>query len=283
VAVDASSNVFVSDFGNNRIRKVDAFGNVTTLAGNGEAGFLDISDGGAANSELDHPAGIAVDTLGNLYFADVGNNRIRKLDPHGNVATVAGSGDAGYADALDGGPLSAQFDRPEGLAIDAIGNLYVGDFSNNRVRKIGVDGRVTTLAGNGNPGFVDGKGGPKGTAEFNGPSGVAVDSQGNVYAADTENQRIRMIDPGGKVSTPAGDGYVVGPFHGITDGTTGAPPPCYGSKLLNCNLNQGGYGVGPGGAKGSAEFNNPWGVAVDHQARIYVGDTQNNSIRKISR
>ena len=150
--MDAAGNVFVSDFGNNRIRKVDAFGNVTTLAGNGEAGYQDISDGGATQSELDHPAGIAVDSQGNLYFADVGNNRIRKLDTLGNVGTVAGAGDAGFADAPDGGPLAAQFDRPEGLAIDTTGNLYVGDFSNNRVRKIAVDGRVTTVAGNGTRG-----------------------------------------------------------------------------------------------------------------------------------
>jgi sugar lactone lactonase YvrE len=250
VAVDAQGNIFVSELSNNAIRKIDPSGNVTTIAGDGKTGFVDGPGGRNGTAEFNIPNGIAIDAQGNLFVADTGNNAIRKIDSSGVVTTLAGNGTAGDLDGTGGQLGTAEFNLPYGVAVDAQGNVFVADQANNRIRKIDPSGNVTTLTGNGTAGFFDGTGGPTGTAEFNGPSGVAVDAQGSVLVGDSNNLRIRKVDPAGDVITVAGNGD-----HGYRDGT--------------------------GGANGTAEFDNPTGVAVDAQGNVFVADWMNNRIRKI--
>ena len=186
VAVDSEFNVYVADSLNHRIRKIDTIPIVTTLAGTGVAGF---NDGASTSAQFNGPIGVAVDSEFNVYVADLINQRIRKIDPFGNVTTLAGTGVAGFN---DGASTSAQFNNPTGVAVDSEFNVYVADASNHRIRKIDPFGNVTTLAGTGTPGFLDGLGN---IARFNFPIGVAVDSTGNVYVADFSNHRIRLITP----------------------------------------------------------------------------------------
>ena len=186
VAVDAAGNVYVADHSNSRIRKVSPAGVVSTLAGSGLYGF---SDGPGATAQFGGPTGVAVDAAGNVYVADLGNQRIRKVSPAGVVSTLAGSGVSGFA---DGPGATAQFNLPLGVAVDSAGNVYVADGINQRIRKVSPAGVVSTLAGSGVFGFADG---PGATAQFWGPTGVAVDSAGNVYVAEGGNQRIRKVSP----------------------------------------------------------------------------------------
>ncbi|HKM82700.1 MAG TPA: C1 family peptidase, partial [Candidatus Acidoferrum sp.] len=173
VAVDSAGNLYVADQGNQRIRKVDTGGNISTVAGNGTAGFG--GDGAAATAaELNQPVGVAVDSAGNLYVADQGNQRIRKVDTSGNISTVASISNAG-------------------VAVDSAGNLYVADQGNQRIRKVDTGGNISTVAGNGIAGFA-GDGAAATAAELNQPAGVAVDSAGNLYVADQSNQCIRKVD-----------------------------------------------------------------------------------------
>ncbi|HKB92005.1 MAG TPA: putative Ig domain-containing protein, partial [Opitutaceae bacterium] len=194
VAVDSGGNVYVADQSNNAIRKVTPSGVVTTLAGSRTAGFADST---GAVAKFSSPQGVAVDSDGNVYVADSGNNRIRKISPAGAVSTLAGSGVAGFA---DGTGNAAQFRTPEGVAVDSSGNIYVADAGNNRVRKISPTGTVSTLAGSATAGYTDG---PGDAVQFNGPASVAVDGTGNLYVADTVNNRIRkgILDSGSPVIT----------------------------------------------------------------------------------
>ena len=187
VAVNASGNVFTADFNNNRIRKITT-ATVSTVAGNNTAAF---KNGTGTAAQFNSPYGVAVEASGNIYVADAGNNRIRKITPAGVVSTLAGDG------------TTAQFDTPTGVAVDDSGNVYVADLANNRIRKITSAGVVSTLAGDGNSAFNDG---PAASAQFNYPVGIAVDASGNIYVADQGNNRIRKITPAGEVSTIAGDG-----------------------------------------------------------------------------
>ena len=186
VSLDKNKNVLVADTNNNRIRKITPSGVVSTLAGSGTAGN---ADGQGTEAQFKNPNGLAVDDLGNIYVADCGNNRIRKITPSGVVSTLAGSGTAGNA---DGQGTEAQFKDPNGLAVDGLGNIYVADCGNNRIRKITPSGFVTTLAGSGNKGADDGYGT---AASFMDPWSVAVDSFGVVYVADQHNHKIRKIFP----------------------------------------------------------------------------------------
>ena len=238
VAVDDSGTVYVADTYNNRIRKITASGNVTTLAGSGSSSF---SDGNGTDASFRWPSGVAVDGNGTVYVADTGNNRIRKITPSGNVTTLAGSGNASFS---DGNGTDASFRSPSGAAVDGNGTVYVADTGNNRIRKITPTGNVTTLAGSGFSGLVDGQGT---AASFFLPSGVAVDGTGAVYVADTLNNRIRKITPSGMVTTLAGP---------VTSGS-------------------------PDGQIISANFSGPAGVAVDgNGTTVYVADTENNVISK---
>jgi len=181
--------------------------------------------GGAA--QFYSPYGVAVDSTGNVYVADSGNQRIRKVTPGGVVITLAGWGTLGFA---DGTGAAAQFNNPNGVAVDSTGNVYIGDTGNQRIRKVTPGGVVSTLAGSGVMGFADGTGA---AAKFNYPKGVAVDSTGNVYVADSGNQRIRKVTPGGVVSTLAGSGTL-----GFADSLVCMPCPagysCSGGNKTPC-------------------------------------------------
>jgi sugar lactone lactonase YvrE len=193
VAVDATGNLFIADYS---IRKVGTNGIITTVAGGGSHYP---GDGGAAtNAELGVPYGVAMDAAGNLFIADTGNNRIRKVGPDGIITTVAGNGTKSYSG--DGGAATnAELNYPGGVAVDATGNLFIADYGNNRIREVGTNGIITTVAGNGyvNPitgsGGYSGDGGAATNAELTDPCGVAVDATGNLFIADTGNKRIRNV------------------------------------------------------------------------------------------
>jgi len=202
VACDAQNNVYVLEMYNHCIRKITPAGMVSTLAGTGTAGYV---DGPGISAKFDNPTGLAIDVNGNLYVADQGQNKIRKVTPSGVVSTLAGS-TVGYNDGIG---TAAQFHGCYGVACDAQSNVYVADRSNHCIRKITQAGEVATLAGLGAPGSEDGN---RSEATFNGPTGVAVDAAGNVYVADANNYRIRKITPGGVVSTYAGS------VNGFADG-----------------------------------------------------------------
>ena len=246
VAVDSAGNVYIADVGNHRIRKVDSTGTITTIAGTGEFGFS--GDGGpAVEAELRSPYGVAVDSAGNVYIVDVGDHRIRKVDATGTITTIAGTG---YGFSGDGGPaVAAELRDPYGVAVDSAGNVYIADSSNRRIRKVDATGTITTIAGTGESGF-SGDGGPAVEAELRSPYGVAVDSAGNVYIADSSNWRIRKIDATGTITTIAGTGE-------------------YGFS-------------GDGGPAAAARLGFPRGVAVDGDGNLYIADTGNRRIRKLT-
>ena len=190
IALDSCGNLFISDNAANRVRKVDTNGFITTVAGNGSPGYS--GDGGAASkASLNSPTSVAVDAFGNLFFTELGNFRIRKVDTNGIITTVAGNGTSGYSG--DGGPATnANLSPLLGLYMDAFGNLFISDSFNNRVRKVNVNGIITTVAGNGSPSY-SGDGGAAANAGLNAPRGVVVDSSGNLFIADSGNSRIRMV------------------------------------------------------------------------------------------
>ena len=183
-AADTAGNVYVADNGNNVIRKITPLGVVTTFAGSGVRGA---ANGTGTAASFNQPEALAIDAAGNVYVADMGNNLIRKITAKGVVTTLAGSGSPGAANGLG---TAASFSAPAGVAVDATGNVYVGDSNNNLVRKIGTDGTVTTLAGTGAAGSANGT---PAASTFNSPQGVAVDTYNRVFVVDTGNSMIRMI------------------------------------------------------------------------------------------
>ncbi len=243
VAADSAGNVYVADFGNSTIRKITPAGVVSTLAGT--AGVFGSTDATGAAASFFFPNGVATDSAGNVYVADTGNHTIRKITPAGVVSTLAGT--AGVSGSTDATGAAASFQSPYGVAVDNAGNVYVADFGNSTIRKITPAGAVSTLAGTaGVFGSADAIGA---AASFQSPTGVATDSAGNVYVADTGNHTIRKITPAGAVSTLAGTAGVRGHADGI-------------------------------GA--AASFRYPDGVATDSAGKVYVADTGNYTIRKIT-
>jgi sugar lactone lactonase YvrE len=238
LALDNKGNIYVADSHNNLIRKINSDGEVTTVAGSGAAGSV---DGKGAAASFFNPVALTVDKKGNVYVADKQNNLIRKISPDGTVITIAGRWEK---DENNGGKFRL-FDYPTGIAADSSGNIYVTDSFHDKIRKIGTDGKIITLAGNGTPGSKDGIGT---SASFYVPGGVAADSKGNLYVSDTYNNLIRKISSAGVVTTMAG-------------------------RLKK------GWANGKGAA---ASFSHPAGIAVDKNGNIYVADTGNNLIRKIS-
>jgi sugar lactone lactonase YvrE len=246
IAVDASGNLYFSDYESNRIRKVSSNGIITTVAGNG-IGEYSGDNGLAISAGLRYPAGLAVDASGALYIADSGNYAVRKVTTDGNITTVAGTGTGGYS-GDNGIARSARLSSPEGLALDASGNLYIADTFNHRIRKVSLGGIITTVAGTGTAGFF-GDGGSAISAELNTPRGIVVDASGNLYIADSLNHRIRMVSTSGIISTVAGTGTA-------------------------------GY-LGDGGPANSAELNTPYGIALDASGDLYIADFWNDLIRKV--
>jgi sugar lactone lactonase YvrE len=246
ITVDPAGNLYIADTSNNRIRKVDTNGVITTFAGNGTAAFA--GDGGpASNASLSAPSSVAIDAFGNLYIADTSNNRIRKVDTNGVITTFAGNGTTVFAG--DGGPaVNAGLGLPTGIAVDASGNLYIADTTNNCIREVDTIGTITTFAGNRTPGY-GGDGGPAVMANLNSPEGVVFDTFGNLYIADTSNNRIRKVDTNGVITTLAGNGTAA-------------------------------Y-AGDSGSAVTASVHSPSGVALDNAGNLYIADTSNNRIRKV--
>ena len=191
VALDGAGNLYIAGFNNHRIRRVDASGNISTIAGTGTLGSS--GDGGPANAaQFNSPTGVTVDSAGNLYIADTGNHRIRKVDASGNISTIAGTGTPGFSG--DGGPATAaELNWPRMVALDGAGNLYIPDNQNHRIRKVDTSGTISTVAGTGTAGF-SGDGGAPTSAQINAPRSITVDSASRyIYIADTSNNRIRRI------------------------------------------------------------------------------------------
>jgi sugar lactone lactonase YvrE len=247
VVVDAAGNLFIADTSNNVIREVAATsGNIATVVGNATYGYA--GDGGAATSaELRFPSGLALDAAGNLYIADTNNNVIRKVAA-GVIATLAGNANGASG---DGGPAtSALLSYAEGAALDTAGNLYIADSGNNRIRKVAANGTITTVAGTGAAGY-GGDAGPATAATLNQPAGVALDGAGNLYIADTYNHAIRKVAAAtGVITTVAGNG---------TQGYSGNA-----------------------GAATSAQLAYPYGIALDTAGNLYIADTWNAVIRKVT-
>jgi hypothetical protein len=300
VANDKFGNTFVSD--SNRIRKIDGSGIITTVAGNGLLGYS--GDGGIATlAQINLPRGLAVDLSGNLYIADNGNHCIRKVNTSGIITTIAGDGNPGFSG--DGGlATSAQLYSPNDIDVDALGNVYIVDFMNHKLRKINTLGIINTIAGTGVGGF-SGDGGNALSAQLNGPCAIALDTSKNIYISDYINNRIRKIDKFGIISTIAGTG--VGGFSG--DGgnamfakiasVSGIAVDLLGniytteiynqrirkistSGIINTISGNGTYGYsGDGGPAISAQFSNPFSISVDPAYNIFISDMYNYRIRVI--
>jgi trimeric autotransporter adhesin len=245
VAVDNAGNVYVCDYQNSRIRRVNAAtGIITTIAGSGTAGYSG-DDNLAILASLQEPVGILIDNGGNLIIADTYNQRIRKVDAvTGFITTIAGTGEAGFA---DGPSNQAKLNVPQGLAEDANGNLYFSEYQNRRVRKL-ANSTVTTIAGNGGY-FGDGGLATKASLRF--PEGVAVGTDGVIYLADVINNRIRKVDANGIISTVCG------------------------SDVMGFN--------GDGGLAIDAEIRWPKGLTLDQDGNLYFSDSQNNRVRRIDK
>ncbi len=247
VVVDAMGNLYIGDSANERVRKVGLDGIITTLVGNTATGYFGnfSGDGGVAtNATVNYPFGVALDAAGNLYIADSGNHRIRKVDTNGIITTVAGNGNSVYAG--DGGTATnASLNYPIGVALDASGNLYIADSGNNRIREVDTNGIIGTVAGNGNSGYA-GDGVAATNTSLSSPNGVAVDDLGNLYIADSGNNRIREVYGNGLITTIAGGGS-----------------------------------DGDGSAATDASLNDPYGVALDAVGNLYIADTGNNRIREV--
>ncbi len=247
LAVDGSGNVYVADTNNHRVRRVAPSGVITTIAGTGLNGFS--GDGGAATvAKLDTPVGLALDGAGNLFIADAGNHRIRKLNLNtGVISTAVGNG---FGSGGDGDAAStAMLYFPTALVFDGAGNLYIADTGNHRIRKVTPSGIISTIAGTGMAGF-NGDGGAAKNAQLNAPGGLTVDARGNLYFADQLNHRVRLITLDGSINTVAG---------------TGQP----------------GAG-GEGGAASSAMLNAPAGVAIDAAGNLFIADTGNHRVVAIA-
>jgi RHS repeat-associated protein len=243
VAVGPDGSIFIAETWNSSIRRVGPDGIITTVAGNGTYDYS--GDGGPATSAvLNSPFGVAVGPNGSIYIADLNNNRIRRIGPDGIITTVAGNGNRGYGG--DGGPAtSAMLNAPFSVRVGPDGSVYIADTYNNRIRRVGPDGIITTVAGNGNQGY-GGDGGPAANAVLNSPYGVAVGPDGNIYISDSSNNRIRRVGPDGIITTVAGNGN-----------------------------------GGDGGPAANAFLSYPFGVAVGPDGSIYISDGS-RYIRRVS-
>jgi sugar lactone lactonase YvrE len=248
IAIAPNGDIYIARRAHNVISRIDQKGSLVNVVGTGFSGYSG-DDGPATQSQLKVPAGLTFDSKGNLYIADRGNHRVRKINKKGIITTFAGNGTAGFSG--DGGPATqASLNLPSGLAVDSKGNLYISDRSNNRVRVVNSRGIIQTIAGNGNDGY-HGDNMPALKATLDKPFGLAVDKDNNLYIADRGNNRIRKIDSSGLISTVAGDG--------------------------------GFYFIGDNGPAYRASIAGPTGVAVDSKGNIYIADRNNNRIRVVNK
>ncbi len=234
---DAAGNTYFSDQVSNMVRRIAPDGTLATVAGNGDPGFSG-DDGPAKEARLSSPAGLAMDAAGNLYIADEQNNRIRRVSPNGTIQTVAGNGEGKFAG--DGGPATAaSLGLPDGVAVDAAGNLYIADTASHRIRKVTTDGTMHTIAGSDQYGS-GGDGGPAAMAQLINPRGLAIDQDGNLLITDSSARVVRRITPSGIIERVAGTG-------------------------------QQGTG-GDGGPAVNAQMDLPWGITVDNSGTVLIGD-----------
>jgi trimeric autotransporter adhesin len=320
IAVDGAGNLYIADWGNNCIRKVSAAGVITTIAGNGS--MIHSGDGGQAISAgVANPQSIAVDNAGNLYISEGNSDRkmkgnflddsliftgswIRKVNAAGIITTIAGNGKPGYCG--DGGPAtSAQFNLGADIAIDRAGNLYIADYGNMRIRKVNTAGVITTIAGIGTAGY-GGDSMQATKAQLYYPYGIAVDNTGDLYIADSYNNRIRKVSADGLITTVAGNGKAIiigdsvqainaelhlpqgiavdnkGNVYFTDQANTGIKRVNAAGMITAIPVNSMPGGMNNGGAVKSPELINPGGLAVDGTGNVYFTDDGNNVIRKVS-
>lgn len=298
--LDSAGNLYLADYGNSTVRKVDPGGTITRFAGTGTSGFS--GDGLAAtHSQLFNPASVAVDQVGNLFIADLNNCRIRKVTTNGILATVAGNGTAGFAG--DSGPATnAALSYPAGVAIDGLGNIYIADTQNNRIRRVDTNGIIQTVAGTGVAAFT-GDGGLAINAALRMPTGLAVDAAGSVFVGDSGNVRVRAISTNGIITTVAGnknsghtgDGgaatnaTLLDPYSVSLDGAGNLFIADLGGYIREVATNglittlAGGGAANPGdGGTATNALLSPRAVAVDPGGAIFVADSGNYRIRKVT-
>lgn len=295
----SSSGAYIADTANQRVRQISLSGTISTVAGTGTPGFT--GDGASASSaELLYPGAVAVDASGFLYIADTGNQRVRKV-VNGTINTVAGNGSTGYSG--DGGSaLSAMLNSPSGLVVDSAGDIFIADFGNNVVRKVSIAGIISTVAGNDSPGY-SGDGGLATSAQLAGPTGLVLDASGNLYIADSGNHVVRVVTPGGNISTFAGNGGLGYSGDGglAVNAQLATPVGLTRDAAGNLYISDSGANVirmvtpagliitiGGNGAVGyagdgapatQAKFNTVLGIGLDTEGDLYVADSGNNAIR----
>ncbi len=291
LAIGPAGEIYLAE--GNRIREVLKDGRITTFAGTGAAG--NGGDGGpAAQAQLYMPQGLAVDSAGNVYIADTLNNRVRRVSADGTITTVAGAGEAGYAG--DGKPgREAKLNFPTGLAIGFSDTLFIADTGNNVIRQLGPDGAIHTVAGTGEAGYR-GDAGRALDAVLHAPGGLAFDSEGNLYIADTLNQRVRRIDVNGQIGTVAGTGasgylgdgrpaiyaelnLATNPLEGIGQGLA---VDSRGDVFIADALNRRVRRLDVTGIISTiAQMRSPLGLAVDAHGVVYVADADDNRVSRI--
>ena len=246
IAVASDGSVYIAESGNARVRLMNRAGLITTVVGNGVRGFGG-DHGRATAAELNGPDGLAVAGDGTLYIADFDNNRVRKVSPTGVITTAAGNGQAGFGG--DNGPVATSvLNHPSGVAVGADGSLYIADFGNNRVRRVGLTGVITTVAGGGLAGF-SGDNGPATQAALSNATAVSVGPDGNLYIADYGNHRVRRVSTGGVITTVAGNG-------------------------------QAGFS-GDNGPATAAQLNSPNGVTMAGDGSLFIADYGNARVRRV--